>query len=204
MFRVSVFIFVILNSPLVFAAKEPAGIILIIGDSISAAYGINSGAGWVSLLATKVTQQKKPYQVINASISGDTSSNGVNRTAALLQKYRPAIVIIELGGNDGLRGLSLKSMQKNLKQMIELCRQYQSKVLLAGMKIPPNYGKRYSTAFYQVYQHLAQQQNISLIPFLLDGIGDRRELMQSDGIHPTEAAQPKILENVWHTLQALL
>lgn len=204
MFRSVVFIIVLVNSPLIFAAQESARVILVIGDSISAAYGINPKSGWVSLLADKITQQKKPYQVINASISGDTSSNGLNRIKSLLIKYQPAIVIIELGGNDGLRGLSLKSMKKNLQQMIKVSQQYKTKVLLAGMKIPPNYGRRYTDAFYNVYQHVSRDAGISLIPFLLDGIGDNRELMQPDGIHPTESAQPKIMQTVWNTLQKML
>ena len=142
--------------------------------------------------------------MINASISGDTSINGLKRLKPLLIKYQPAIVILELGGNDGLRGLSVKSMRKNLKQMIEMCQQHNSKVLLAGMKIPPNYGKRYTEAFYQVYQDLSKEYQIKLIPFLLEGIGDKRELMQSDGLHPTQKAQPIILETVWDKLRLLL
>ncbi|MDH5391658.1 MAG: arylesterase [Gammaproteobacteria bacterium] len=204
MFRSSVFIIFLFISPSIAAAKSPAGSILVIGDSISAAYGIKPEAGWVSLLANKVTQQKKPYQVINASISGDTTINGVNRIEALLTKYQPAIVIIELGGNDGLRGLPLKVMKKNLKKMIVLCQQYKAEVLLAGMKIPPNYGKRYSEGFYDIYQSLAREYTIRLVPFLLDGIGDKRALMQADGIHPSEAAQPAIMQTVWKQLETML
>ncbi|MCK4710450.1 MAG: arylesterase, partial [Gammaproteobacteria bacterium] len=154
MFRSLIFIILLFLRPLSLADKTLKPII-VLGDSISAAYGIDTESGWVSLLATKITQSKKPYQVINASISGDTSINGLNRLKPLLIKYRPAIVIIELGGNDGLRGLSVKTMRKNLRQMIKMCQQHKAKVLLAGMKIPPNYGKRYTEAFYKVYQDLS-------------------------------------------------
>ena len=203
MFRSLIFIILLFLSPLSLADKTLKPII-VLGDSISAAYGIDTESGWVSLLATKITQSKKPYQVINASISGDTSINGLNRLKPLLIKYRPAIVIIELGGNDGLRGLSVKTMRKNLRQMIEMCQQYKAKVLLAGMKIPPNYGKRYTEAFYKVYQDLSKEYKIKLIPFLLQGIGDKRELMQNDGLHPTQNAQSIILKTVWHKLKSIL
>lgn len=178
--------------------------ILVVGDSISAGYGINPKAGWVNLLANKITQSKKPYQVINASISGDTTTNGLNRFNPLLDKYKPAIVIIELGGNDGLRGLSIKQMKNNLKTMIELSQKNKSQIILAGMKIPPNYGKRYTEAFYQVYQDLSKTFNVDLIPFLLDGIGDKPELMQADGIHPTDEAQSLIMDQVWKKLKPVL
>jgi len=178
--------------------------LLIIGDSISAAYGINPDKGWVSLLANKITQSKKPYQVINASISGDTTANGLNRIKPLMDKYKPAIVIIELGGNDGLRGLSIKQMKNNLKKMIEISLKQKSRIILAGMRIPPNYGKRYTDAFYQVYQDLSKTSNIELIPFILEGIGDKSELMQADGIHPTDQAQPLIMQRVWEKLGKIL
>jgi len=202
MFRAFIVICLILISPFGIASKNAT--ILIVGDSISAAYGIESQSGWASLLASKITQEKLPYQVINSSISGDTTIGGLNRLKPLLEKYQPAIVILELGGNDGLRGLSVKVMKNNLNEMIEMSQSHQSKVLLAGMKIPPNYGKRYTEAFYKVYQDLSKAHNTRLIPFLLEGIGDKPELMQSDGIHPTQAAQPLIMESVWKKLQPLL
>ena len=203
MFRSFVFIILCISSSIVFASKTPATI-LVVGDSISATYGINPQSGWVSLLGIKITQEKKPYQVINASISGDTTINGLKRLPALINKYQPAIVIIELGGNDGLRGLSLKVMEKNLRQMIKLCRQSGSKVLLAGMKIPPNYGKRYTQAFNKIYQDLNTQYKLNLIPFLLEGIGGNHELMQQDGLHPTEKAQALIMKTIWNKLEAML
>lgn len=185
-------------------ANQSLKSIIVLGDSISAAYGIDIQSGWVKLLAAKITQSKKPYQVINASISGDTTINGLNRLNTLLTKYQPAVVIIELGGNDGLRGLSVKQMKKNLRQMIEMCRQHNSKIVLAGMKIPPNYGKRYTSAFHKVYADLSDEYNLKLIPFILEGVGDKKELMQKDGLHPTQNAQPIIVETVWKKLKLLL
>lgn len=178
--------------------------ILVLGDSISAAYGINPESGWVNLLSNKIAQEKKPYQVINSSISGDTTANGLSRLQPLLDKYQPHIVIIELGGNDGLRGLPIDMIKLNLKKMIELCKSRHSKVLLAGIKIPPNYGRRYTEAFYQLYPELEQQHDILLIPFLLEGIGDNSAMMQADGIHPTSAAQNRILDIVWNKLKLML
>lgn len=178
--------------------------ILIVGDSISAAYGINPKLGWVNLLANKIIQEKLPYQVINASISGDTTINGVNRLPALLKKYQPEIVLIELGGNDGLRGIQIRTMQTNLERMIEYSQASGAKVLLAGMKIPPNYGKRYTQSFHRVYLELAVKYSISVIPFLLEGVGGQASLMQSDGMHPTAQAQPIIVETVWEQIVLML
>ena len=178
--------------------------ILVLGDSISAAYGINTDSGWVSLLSLKIAQKKKPYQVINASISGDTTINGLKRLPALLKKYEPAIVIIELGGNDGLRGLSLKTIENNLKQIIELSQKSGAKTILAGMKIPPNYGRRYTRTFYKIYNDLSKNHQTGFIPFLLEGIGDKKELMQKDGLHPAQGAQKMIMEIVWEKLVLIL
>lgn len=178
--------------------------ILIVGDSISAAYGINPQSGWVNLLANKITQEKIPYQVINASISGDTTINGVNRLPVLLKKYQPDIVIIELGGNDGLRGMQIRIMQQNLEKMIQYSQARGAKILLAGMKIPPNYGKRYTQMFHQVYLELAAKYSVSIVPFLLEGVGGQAALMQSDGIHPTAQAQPRMLKTVWDKLVLML
>ena len=204
MLRSLVSIFLLLITSLASASNHTTSTLLVVGDSISAAYGIEAHSGWVTLLATKITQEKKPYQVINASISGDTTISALNRLQPLLNKYQPKIVVLELGGNDGLRGLSLKSMETNLKKMIELCQRHNAKVLLAGMKIPPNYGKRYTEAFYKVYSDLSNKYNTALIPFLLDGIGEKRELMQNDGIHPTQEAQSIIMDTVWNQLKLML
>ncbi len=178
--------------------------ILVLGDSLSAAYGINIDYGWVSLLQNRLTQEKQPYRVINASISGDTSIGGLNRLPLLLNQYQPEIVIVELGGNDGLRGLPVKTLKHNLQKIIELSLENNSQVILAGIKIPPNYGMRYTEMFYQVYTQLENEYPIVLIPFLLDGIGDNVELMQADGLHPTKQAQSTILEIVWKKLNPLL
>ena len=178
--------------------------ILIVGDSISASYGINPKSGWVNLLANKITQKKIPYQVINASISGDTTINGVNRLPALINKHKPDIVIIELGGNDGLRGIQINVIQNNLERMIKASRINGAKILLAGMKIPPNYGRRYTQSFHQIYLNLADKYSISLVPFMLEGVGGQASLMQADGIHPTAKAQPLIVETVWKYLSLML
>ena len=178
--------------------------ILIVGDSISASYGINPKSGWVNLLANKITQEKIPYQVINASISGDTTINGVNRLPALINKHKPDIVIIELGGNDGLRGIQINVIQNNLERMIKTSHINGAKILLAGMKIPPNYGRRYTQSFHQIYLNLADKYSISLVPFMLEGVGGQASLMQADGIHPTAKAQPLIVETVWKYLSLML
>jgi len=204
MFKASSYILLVAFVLSLHAVSANTNTILIIGDSLSAEYGINKDTGWAHLLSDKIIESKKPYKVINSSISGDTSISGKNRLAGLLTRYKPAIVIIELGGNDGLRGLSLKSLKSNLSEMIEMSRQQQSKVVLAGIKIPPNYGERYTTAFYKIYEDLADQYSINLIPFLLEGIADKPALMQSDGIHPAQKAQPLILNIVWKVLEEML
>lgn len=178
--------------------------ILILGDSLSAAYGINPQSGWVNLLADKLAQEKIPYKVINASISGDTTINGLNRLPDLLNRHRPEIVVIELGANDGLRGVQLPVMQTNLEKMINYCQTSGAKVLLVGMRIPPNYGRRYTESFQKVYFDLADKYTISLVPFLLDGVGGQASLMQSDGLHPNAQAQPVILQTLWPKLELLL
>jgi len=178
--------------------------VLIVGDSISASYGINPKSGWVNLLANKIAQEKIPYQVINASISGDTTINGVNRLPALINSHKPDIVIIELGGNDGLRGTQINVIQNNLERMIKQSHISGVKVLLTGMKIPPNYGRRYTQSFHQVYLDLANKHSLSLVPFILEGVGGKAALMQADGIHPTAKAQPLIVETVWKQLSLML
>lgn len=170
------------------ARSEP--VILVVGDSISAGFGVPVQQGWVALLQQELQQDVPALKVINASISGDTTAGGVNRLPALLQQYQPELTIIELGGNDGLRGMPLQHIRSNLLQMVKLSRAAGSDVLLLGMQIPPNYGPRYSDGFRQLYHKLAEAESIPLLPFLLDGIATRPELMQSDGIHPVTAAQP--------------
>ncbi len=171
-------------------------VILVVGDSISAGFGIPVQQGWVALLQQEVKKDVPQAQVINASISGDTTVGGLNRLPALLQQHKPDLTIIELGGNDGLRGMPLQRIRSNLQQMIALSRQAGSDVLLLGMQIPPNYGARYSEGFRTVFTSLADQENTLLVPFLLDGVATRPELMQADGIHPLAAAQPQMMNAV--------
>ena len=178
--------------------------ILVLGDSLSASYGVGLSKGWVSLLERRLVEKKLPYRVINASVSGDVSRGGLSRLPAALEGYRPTIVILELGGNDGLQGLPLRQLEENLAAMIELSRKAGAQVVLAGMRIPPNYGPRYSQGFHEVFENLAKRYDIPLIPFLLEGVGGHPELMQADGVHPRAEAQAKILENAWVMLEPLL
>lgn len=178
--------------------------ILVVGDSLSAAYQIDPDKGWVKLLANRLQQENYPYQVINASISGETSHGGLSRLPAALELHRPQIVIIELGANDGLRGLPLQDLRHNLAKMIQLSQSSGASVVLLGMQLPPNYGPAYTSEFRKVFSNLARKYNTALFPFFLDGIATRRELMQEDNLHPNEIAQPILLENIWPILQPLL
>ncbi len=178
--------------------------ILVLGDSLSAEYGLARGKGWVTLLEQGLQQKKIPATVINASISGDTTSGGKARLGTLLEKHHPDVVIIELGGNDALRGLSLKASEDNFKAMIDMVKAQHSKVLLAGMRIPPNYGPDYSERFFSMYGKLAKANKIALVPFLLEGIAEKESLFQADRIHPIAEAHPTILNNVWPHLLPLL
>jgi len=175
--------------------------ILIFGDSLSAAYGIGEDEGWVTLLAERLMQENSKLQVINGSVSGETTTGGRARLPSLLQRYAPTYVLIELGGNDGLRGLPLALMRENLTEMITLSKASGATVLIAGMQIPPNYGPRYTEPFYAQYAELAEEFDLYLIPFLIDGIPQQPALMQADGIHPKAEAQSMILDNVWPVLR---
>ena len=181
-----------------------AGTLLVVGDSISAAFGLDSRQGWVALLEKRLSEEGFEHSVVNASISGDTSAGGAARLSALLAEHKPELVIIELGGNDGLRGQPPAQLQQNLASMVEQSQQAGAKVLLLGMKLPPNYGVRYTTAFAQVFTDLAEQKQVSLVPFFLEGVGGVPGMMQADGIHPAEAAQEILLDNVWPTLKPML
>ena len=181
-----------------------AGTLLVVGDSISAAFGLDSRQGWVALLEKRLEQEGFEHSVVNASISGDTSAGGAARLSALLAEHQPALVIIELGGNDGLRGQPPAQLQQNLASMVEMSRQAGAKVLLLGMRLPPNYGVRYTTAFAQVYADVAAQEQVDLVPFFLEGVGGVPGMMQADGIHPGEPAQALLLDNVWPSLEPLL
>jgi acyl-CoA thioesterase-1 len=178
--------------------------LLVMGDSLSAGFGLDQSRDWVSLLQTRLREKHFPQQVINASISGETSSGGLSRLPQALQSYRPQIVVIELGANDGLRGLPLTLLQQNLQRMIELAQQSGARVLLIGMRLPPNYGPAYTDRFQQLYRQLANDSHVALVPFLLDGVATRPELMQDDGLHPLASAQAQLLDNVWPQLLPLL
>ncbi|ROM93425.1 arylesterase [Pseudomonas brassicacearum] len=186
------------------AQNAAAGTVLIVGDSISAAFGLDTRQGWVSLLEQRLKREGFTETVVNASVSGDTSAGGQARLPALLVEHKPEVVILELGGNDGLRGLLPTQLQQNLASMIDNARASGARVLLLGMQLPPNYGVRYTEAFAKVYSDLAEEKKVPLVPFFLQGIGGNPELMQADGIHPAVAAQGKLLENVWPTLKPLL
>jgi acyl-CoA thioesterase-1 len=178
--------------------------ILVVGDSLSAAYGMQPQQGWVQLLQNRLQPYQGNYRVINASISGDTTAGGRSRLPALLKQYNPRIVIIQLGANDGLRGLSLKAMHSNLANMVRLAKSSGASVLLIGLRIPPNYGPQYTQKFKQVYRDLARKYRIPLVPYLLKGVGENLDNMQADTLHPKAQAQGKILENVWGALVTLL
>lgn len=178
--------------------------ILVIGDSLSAEYGLARGSGWVSILAEKLATEKTGYQIQNSSISGDTTSGGVSRLPATLIHHMPDIVIIELGANDALRGLSLDMTRANLAKMIEMVQRTNARVLLIGMEIPPNYGRHYADQFKQLFSSLAAQYKTESVPFLLAGMATDRQQFQSDGIHPTENAQPRLAQNVWAKLKPML
>jgi len=179
-------------------------VILVVGDSISAAHGMEVRQGWVQLLQQRLDKASLPYRVINASISGDTSANAWRRLPILLEQYRPKVLLLEVGGNDGLRGLSPKQMAQNLSAMIETARERGIQVLLLGIQLPPNYGRRYTAVFEQVYRDQAARFDIPLVPSVVEGIGGNSELMQDDGIHPNAVAQPLILELVWNRLEPML
>ena len=181
-----------------------AHIILIVGDSLSAAYGIPVEQGWVSLLQERLNTRGYPYQIINASISGDTTANARARLPQALASHEPAVVLLELGGNDGLRGLSLTAMKSNLVAMISSLQEAGTQVLLIGVQLPPNYGPRYTERFQAIYHELARERDITLLPSLVDGIGTEQNLMQPDGIHPNATAQPLIRDRVWEELVPLL
>lgn len=174
---------------------------LVVGDSLSSAYGIAEEAGWVALLRKHMASIDPDVQVVNASISGDTTFGGVERLPTLIDQYAPSLVIIELGGNDGLRGFNLKKTEENLRQMVRFVSKSDAKVVLVGMQIPPNYGPFYSRRFAGLYKEVADSENAALVPFLLEGVAEDQSLFLEDGIHPNEKAQPIILQNVLNALK---
>jgi acyl-CoA thioesterase-1 len=178
--------------------------ILVLGDSLSAEYGLPRGTGWVSLLDKRLTSQQLSWSLINASISGETTAGGQTRLATLLKTHQPQIVIIELGANDALRGLQLQATEKNLRQMVQASKKSGAKVLLLGMRIPPNYGADYSNQFFRLFATLAQTEQLEYLPFFLDKVADKTELFQADRIHPNTQAQIILLDNVWPKLKPML
>lgn len=186
------------------AAHAAPQTLLIFGDSLSTGYGLTRGTGWVDLLAQRVERNNYPWRVVNASISGETTAGGATRLPTVLRQHRPAIVIIELGGNDGLRGLPIDAMRSNLDRMIKTATRAGARPILVGMRLPPNYGIQYTTKFHDTFRTLAQRYGIVLVPFLLERVAARADLFQLDMIHPTAPAQPLVLEEVWAYLEPLL
>jgi acyl-CoA thioesterase-1 len=186
------------------ARAAEQGVILVLGDSLSAAYGMEQSEAWPALLSGRLTEDGYPYRVFNSSITGDTTEGGLARLPRLLETQQPAVVIIELGGNDGLRGLPLEVTEANLRSMISRSLEHGARVVLAGVRLPPNYGRTYTERFSAMYERLAAEFQIAHIPFILDGIALDPQLMQEDGIHPNARAQPRVLELVWETLRPLL
>ena len=188
----------------VVTATAQAATLLVFGDSLSSAYGIGPREGWVTLMEERLKQKKFDYNVVNASISGETTSGGATRIDEALARTRPLLVIVALGSNDGLRGLPVSQIQANLSRIVEAAKRRGARVLLLGMRMPPNYGPQYVREFEAVFAAVAKRHQVPLVPFMLQGVADQRDLMQPDNIHPTTAAQPVILETVWKELLPLL
>jgi acyl-CoA thioesterase-1 len=189
------------------AVASPTSRLLVVGDSLSAEYGIARGTGWVALLDAQLQKDHPNWQVVNASISGDTTAGGLARLPHLLKQHQPQLVVIELGGNDALRGFSLKRTEDNLVKMIRACQAIKAKVLLVGMQVPPNYGAAYASDFTHLFARISKQQQTALVPFLLAGVADDKDptaLFQADRIHPKAEAHPRILANVWVVLKKML
>ena len=182
----------------------PARTVLVLGDSLSAAHNIATEQGWVHLLEVRLGKMVPPWTVVNASISGETSLSGRSRLPALLATYKPGVVVIELGANDGLQGLPLNQLRDNLTAMVSAAQATHAKVLLLGIELPVNYGPQYRDGLRAVYADVAGQKHVALLPFLLDGVALDPALMQADGLHPLAAGEPRVLENVWRVLQPLL
>jgi acyl-CoA thioesterase-1 len=187
-----------------FAAGAAERTVLVFGDSLSAAYGLSPREGWVALLGEKLARERPGWRVVNASVSGETTAGGLRRLPEDLKRHGPSIVVIALGANDGLRGLPVAGMRANLESMIRLSRAARAEPVLVGLMLPPNYGIDYAREFRDAYAGMARKDKVAHVPFLLEGIAERRELFQPDQLHPTAAAQPRILENVWPALEPLL
>ena len=185
-------------------APSAAKIILVFGDSLSAGYGLPVEQGWVNLLANRLRTEGYGFQVVNASVSGETTTGGLARLQRALDKHQPAIVILELGANDGLRGLPLSTTRSNLEAMVAIAARSSRRVLLLGMRMPPNYGERYTEGYTAAFATAARHQRVTLLPFFLEGVAGNSRLIQPDGLHPNEQGQPLLLDNVWTGLQPLL
>jgi acyl-CoA thioesterase I len=195
------FVLLIVAAPFARAAERP---VLVLGDSLSAAYHIDADAGWVALLAQRLKNSHPPIAVVNASISGETTAGGLARLQALLTQHKPGIVVVELGANDGLRGLPLDQIRTNLDAIIKTSRDAGAKVVLLGIELPVNYGTQYRVGLRDMYRDAAKEFNVPLVPFLLDGVALDPKLMQDDGLHPLAAGEPKVLANVWLALSAVI
>jgi acyl-CoA thioesterase I len=191
-----------LNCGAVAAPQERT--LLVFGDSLSAAYGLQTDQGWVAQLQKRLNDQGYGYRVVNASVSGETSSGGRARLQRALDQHRPELVILELGANDGLRGLPVKELEGNLRAMVAMIQKTRAKLLLVGILIPPNYGPRYTRSFADMYQQIATSGSLPFLPFMLDGVALESRYMQQDGLHPNATGQPLVLENVWKQLQPML
>jgi len=194
----------VLVSLLLAAAPAFAGTVLVWGDSLSAGYGLRPHQAWPALLEQRITEARLPHKVVNASVSGETTAGGRSRLAAALQAHKPSLVVIELGANDGLRGLPVAAMSANLQAMIDASREAGARVLLVGMRMPPNYGPDYTARFETAFQELARANKLRLVPFMMEGFADKRAYFQQDGIHPVADAQPLILDTIWRELKPLL
>ena len=192
---------VVLGFPCVAGA---ANTLIVFGDSISAGYGLPQGAGWVSLLSARMAKAAPDYKVVNASISGETLAGGRRRIESVLEQHKPAVVIVELGGNDGLRGAPIEAIESDLAAIVDACLARKVRVMVLGMRLPPNYGATYVQRFQQVYTVVAQKRPVTFVPFLFEGFAERHELFQPDGIHPAREAQSLMLESVWKPLAPLL
>lgn len=197
------FVALVFNTTVYAEDKTPKSI-LVLGDSLSGAFGLDTDQGWVMLLQQKLTRQGYNYRVINASVSGDTTRTGLGRIQSALKMHSPSIAIIALGGNDGLRGLPFTEVENSLAEIIERCKTYGAQVLLVGVRLPPNYGPVYNRKFAEIYQRLSDSYQVPLVAKMLDDVADNGELMQADGMHPTAAAQPQVMKNIWAGLEPLL
>ena len=195
---------VLLLAALVARAEPPARTLLVMGDSLSAAHGLAASQGWVALTAERIARVRPGWRVVNASVSGETTAGGAARIAGELARQKPSLVVVALGGNDGLRGLSLKQTRANLEKLVAAARAAQARVLLVGIRMPPNFGKAYTEAFADTFRQVAEAQRVPLLPFLLEPMAQDRSAFQADGIHPAAAAQPLLRDHVWTALSPLL